>query len=88
VRVELNGARGPESFLHVLAGLPFVLGAQPRDGSLLVEVNDPPGDTPDLVIALVDAGARIAEVREEAATLEEVYLSLVGEVGERDEVAA
>jgi ABC-2 type transport system ATP-binding protein len=88
VRVELNGARGPESFLHVLAGLPFVLGAQPRDGSLLVEVNDPPGDTPDLVIALVDAGARIAEVREEAATLEEVYLSLVGEVGERDEVVA
>jgi hypothetical protein len=36
----------------------------------------------------VGAGARIAEVREEAATLEEVYLSLVGEVGERDEVAA
>ena len=88
VRVELSGARGPDSFLHVLADLPFVLGAQPRNGSLLVEVNDPPGDTPDLVVALVGAGARIAEVREEAATLEEVYLSLVGEVGERDEVAA
>ena len=34
--------------------------------------------------ALVRAGARITSVREESATLEEVYLHLVGEVGERD----
>ncbi len=85
VRVELNGARGPESFMEVLARLPYVLGAQPReDRSLLVEVNDPHGETPDLVAALVTAGARITGVREESATLEEVYLRLVGEVGERD----
>jgi hypothetical protein len=36
------------------------------------------------VRALVEAGARIVTVREEAATLEQVYLDLVGEVGERD----
>ncbi|HEX6140301.1 MAG TPA: ABC transporter ATP-binding protein [Candidatus Limnocylindria bacterium] len=90
VRVELNGARGPESFVHLLAGLPFVLGAQPReeDRALLVEVADPAGDTPDLVNALVGAGARISSVREAAATLEEVYLRLVGEVGERDATAS
>jgi len=84
VRVELNGARGPESFVEVLTGLSSVLGAQPQEGSLLVELSDPPRETPDLVAALVRAGARITSVREEAATLEEVYLHLVGEVGERD----
>ncbi|HEX6127979.1 MAG TPA: ABC transporter ATP-binding protein [Candidatus Limnocylindria bacterium] len=90
VRVELNGARGPESFLDLLATLPFVLGAQVRDEerSLLVEMADPPTDTPDLVASLVAAGARISGVREEAASLEEVYLDLVGEVGERDAPAS
>jgi ABC-2 type transport system ATP-binding protein len=90
VRVELNGARGPESFLELLARLPEVLGARARDEdrSLLVELADPPRETPDLVAALVGAGARISGVREEAATLEEVYLALVGEVGERDAPAS
>jgi ABC-2 type transport system ATP-binding protein len=90
VRVQLNGARGPESFLDLLAGQAYVLGAQAReeDRSLLVELEDPPSDTPDLVAALVGAGARISGVREEAATLEEVYLELVGEVGERDAPAS
>jgi hypothetical protein len=36
----------------------------------------------------VAAGARITGVREEAATLEEVYLELVGEAGERDRPAS
>jgi ABC-2 type transport system ATP-binding protein len=84
VRVELNGARGPESFLDRLADLPFVTGAQALDGGLVVELADPVHETPDLVATLVGAGARITAVQEEAATLEEVYLRLVGEVGERD----
>jgi ABC-2 type transport system ATP-binding protein len=84
VRVELNGARGPESFLERLSGLAFVSGVQARDHTLVVELGDPPRETPDLVAALVGAGARITSVVEEAQTLEEAYLSLVGEVGERD----
>ncbi len=84
VRVELVGARGPKSFLDLLADLPFVEGARPNDGALMVEVGDPRGDNPELVRALVEAGARIVGVHEEAATLEQVYLDLVGEVGERD----
>jgi Arc/MetJ family transcription regulator len=36
------------------------------------------------VARLVASGARIIGVREESATLEEVYLDLVGEAGERD----
>jgi hypothetical protein len=84
VRVDLNGARGPESFIETMASLSYVRGVQPRDGSLVVELDDPGRETPDLVASLVGAGARITGVREEAATLEEVYLELVGEAGVRD----
>jgi ABC-2 type transport system ATP-binding protein len=84
VRVELNGARGPESFLARLAELPFVTGVQAKEATLVVELADPSHDTPDLVAALVNAGARVTSVVEDAPTLEEAYLALVGEHGERD----
>jgi ABC-2 type transport system ATP-binding protein len=84
VRVELNGARGPESFLDAMAGLAYVRAAQPRNGALMLELDDPKRETPDVVNALVRAGARITGVGEVAATLEEVYLELVGEAGVRD----
>ncbi len=84
VRVDLVGARRPGSFLDMLAELSFVQSAQASDGSLTVEVGDPRGDNPELVRALVDAGARIVSVTEEVDTLEQVYLDLVGEAGTRD----
>jgi ABC-2 type transport system ATP-binding protein len=84
VRVELNGARGPESFIGRLADLSYVSGVQAKEGTLLVELADPPRETPDLVAELVAAGARITSVVEDAQSLEEAYLSLVGEIGERD----
>ena len=84
VRVDLVGARRPGSFLDMLAELPFVQSAQASDGALTVEVGDPRGDNPELVRALVAAGARIVAVTEEVATLEQVYLDLVGEAGTRD----
>jgi ABC-2 type transport system ATP-binding protein len=84
VRVDLNGARPPSSFVDAMANLDVVRGAQVRNGSLLVELADPFHETPEVVARLVAAGARITGVREESATLEEVYLQLVGEAGERD----
>jgi len=87
VRVELNGARGPESFIGRLADLPYVTGVQAHDGTLVVELGDPSHDTPDLVAELVGAGARITSVVEDARTLEDAYLALVGEIGERDSAA-
>ena len=84
VRVQLNGARGPDAFIGRLTELPFVAGARASDSTLVVELADPARETPDLVAALVAAGARILSVSEEAPTLEEAYLALVGEVGERD----
>ena len=85
VRVDLVGARRPESFLDLLGALPFVGGARASNGSLLVEVADPRGDNPELVRSLVDAGARIVGVAEESVTLEQVYLDLVGEAATRDD---
>ena len=41
-------------------------------------------DLPELVATLVAHGARIVALHEEAASLEDVYLHLVGEIGERD----
>jgi ABC-2 type transport system ATP-binding protein len=84
VRVELNGARGPESFIGRLAELEYVNGVQAKENTLVVELGDPPHETPDLIAELVGAGARITSVVEDAQTLEEAYLSLVGEIGERD----
>ena len=87
VRVDLNGARGPESFVGRLADLPYVTGVTARDSTLVVELGDPAHDTPGLVAELVSAGARITSVVEDAQTLEDAYLSLVGEIGTRDRVA-
>ena len=84
VRVDLNGARPPASSLDAMAALPYVRGAQARNGSLLVEMDDPSHETPELVATLVGSGARITGVAEEAASLEDVYLELVGEAGVRD----
>jgi ABC-2 type transport system ATP-binding protein len=85
VRVELADSDGEaRRLVDVLAPLPFVSAARPEPGGLQVEVHDPRRDNPELVAALVAHGARIVAVTEEAASLEEVYLHLVGETGERD----
>ena len=48
------------------------------DGKLLVRLDDPDRDNPDLIRALVAAGADIQFVGELRQTLEDVYLRLVG----------
>jgi ABC-2 type transport system ATP-binding protein len=89
VRVELAATDGEASrLLDALTPLPFVSAARTEAGGLQVEVRDPRRDNPELVAALVSHGARIVAVHEEAASLEEVYLRLVGEVGERDATLA
>jgi ABC-2 type transport system ATP-binding protein len=85
VRVELAATDGEtRRLLDTLTPLPFVSAARTEPGGLQIEVRDPRRDNPELVAVLVAHGARIVAVHEEAASLEEVYLRLVGEVGERD----
>ncbi|HLE59773.1 MAG TPA: ABC transporter ATP-binding protein [Candidatus Limnocylindria bacterium] len=84
VRVELDGGAPADALAAVLTRLAFVLRAEARNGGLRVELADARASTPDLVAALVAAGARITALAEEADSLEDVYLRLVGERGERD----
>ena len=58
-----------------------VQGARWEGETLVVELAGPAAQTPALVAALVHAGARIQAVSEERASLERVYLQLVGEEG-------
>ena len=51
-------------------------------GSILTATLTDEARTPDLVARLVGAGARIRRVTPSERTLEEVYLSLVGDAGQ------
>ena len=84
VHVQLAASDGEaRRLLDALVPLPFVMGAREHEGTLQIEVRDPRRDNPELVATLVAHGARIVGVREEAASLEEVYLRMVG--GDADE---
>jgi ABC-2 type transport system ATP-binding protein len=83
VHVQLAASDGEaRRLLDALVPLPFVMGAREHEGWLQVEVRDPRRDNPELVATLVAHGARIVTVREEAASLEEVYLGMVGGPGD------
>ena len=55
-----------------------------RAATVRVELAASDGEARRLLDALVAHGARIVALHEEAASLEDVYLHLVGELGERD----
>ncbi len=84
-RIGLDGGPVDASALaDTLRSLPYVRAAHAEDGDLWLELEQPRRDTPDLVRELVERGARVAAVAEEVASLEEVYLELVGERPQRD----
>jgi ABC-2 type transport system ATP-binding protein len=84
-RIGLDGGPVDASALaDTLRSLPYVRAAHAEDGDLWLELEQPRRDTPDLVRELVQRGARVAAVAEEVASLEEVYLELVGERPQRD----
>ena len=67
-----------EPLVSAVRALPSVRDASALDGLLRVSLADPVVDTPDVVRALVSAGAGIVEVRNRAATLEEIYFEVMG----------
>ncbi|MNL61445.1 hypothetical protein D3C87_1853670 [compost metagenome] len=77
-KTVLELARRDDALLRGVAALPFVQGVQWRDRSLVVSVSDPARENPQLVRAVVEAGGEVLYVREEKASLEQVYLSLTG----------
>ena len=63
----------------VLRGFDFVQSVQSVDNKLVVSLDDPDGQNPALVRALVEAGANIQFVGEVRRRLEDVYLQLIKE---------
>jgi ABC-2 type transport system ATP-binding protein len=74
VDVRLEGAA--DGFLNIAAGI--AASAAAEGPWLHVVLSGPDERTPRLVEALVGAGARIIEVRQDVPALEDVYLALVG----------
>ena len=69
---------GPaEVFLPQVTSLPFVKSAEVKDAKLIVTLDDPARHNPDIVRALVGAGADIQFVGELRYSLEDVYLQLM-----------
>jgi ABC-2 type transport system ATP-binding protein len=61
----------------VLTGLPFVREARSVEEKLIVNVEDPEKYNPEMIRALVGAGAEIVFVGELRRSLEDVYLQLI-----------
>jgi ABC-2 type transport system ATP-binding protein len=86
--VEVTLARAPDDgLLAVARSIDGVSAVEPLDGRLVVTANEPRRVTPELIRALVAAGADIVEVRERATTLEEAYFEVMGVRPEHDEAA-
>jgi ABC-2 type transport system ATP-binding protein len=64
-----------------------VTGAELVEQRLVVTAADPTTVTPELVRALVAAGADIVDVRERATSLEQIYFEVMGVQPESDEAA-
>jgi ABC-2 type transport system ATP-binding protein len=63
--------------IEAVRTLSFVRDATAEDGTLTVSLADPDEQNPELVRALVEAGAHIRSVEPTSHSLEEVYLELV-----------
>jgi ABC-2 type transport system ATP-binding protein len=76
--VKVHLATEAAMFLTAARALPFVKNAKSNNGSLTVELDDPDGQSPLLVQALISAGAKIRSVEPINYSLEDVYLQLIG----------
>ena len=69
-------AASPE-YEKVVSEQPFVRSVEIKENKLVVGLDDPERNNPELIRALVDAGANIQFVGELRRSLEEIYLRLV-----------
>ena len=69
----------PSAVTETVSRLLFVRNVETDENKLLVELDDPERNGPELVRLIVEAGGRVISVLEEHHSLEEVYLSLIQE---------
>jgi ABC-2 type transport system ATP-binding protein len=76
--VQVRLTTDAAGFVNVTKALSFVKNVSVNNNTLSVELDDPDGQSPALVQALINAGAQIRSVEPISHSLEEVYLQLVG----------
>lgn len=76
-KVVFHLVRSDETIAATIRTLPFVREAKVIDNKLLVNLDDPDTHNPEIIRALVGAGADIQFVGELRHSLEDVYLQLV-----------
>ena len=76
--VHLDGSA--DVFLPTVKKLSFVKNAKSIDNKLVLDIDNPEKDNPELVRVIVNAGGYIQYVTELRSTLEDVYLRLIKEV--------
>jgi ABC-2 type transport system ATP-binding protein len=79
VVVQLRG--GGRAWTSLARSLPFVREADTVDGRLVVSLDDPENQNPELVRRLVEAGAEVQFVGELQPSLEDVYFRLLRGTG-------
>jgi ABC-2 type transport system ATP-binding protein len=77
-RVRVQIANLNEAHQALVAALPHVQHVERDSNALLVALEDPDRDNPAMISALAAAGAAIQYVQASDASLEDVYLQLVG----------
>jgi ABC-2 type transport system ATP-binding protein len=80
-------AADPALWVAPVRALPFVHDVAVKESNLMVKLDDPDNQNPQLVQALVSAGAPIRYIEPMAASLEEVYLELMEEMEKSEEEA-
>jgi len=76
-RIVFHLQKSDEALARTIKALPFVREAKVIDNKLVVNLDDPEAHNPDIIRALVGAGADIQFVGELRHSLEDVYLQLV-----------
>jgi ABC-2 type transport system ATP-binding protein len=66
-------------FVERVKELPFIRTVKETEGKLVIALDDPEGNNPTIVRALVEAGADIQFVGELRRSLEDIYLKLIKE---------
>ena len=69
-----------DSVLAAVRGLSFVKNVRTSENKLLLDMDNPEKDNPQLVRAIVETGGNIQYVTELRSTLEDVYLKLIREI--------
>ena len=71
-----------ETVVEVVRKLGFVKNVRTSENKLIIDIDDPERDNPEVVRAIVGAGGNIQYVTELRSTLEDVYLKLIREASQ------